>query len=326
MDWSDRDVIAIKNLSLPHPVLAPDAWSFTPSALANNTPATMKAQPATVSMELVLKPQSFANAACDDTVNPAHTVHYGEVSKAVRANSFEGQDVFDVLLQMAGVIGDRKAVTDANISISLSKGSMTGQSTLITHTLEGFERDVGHMKKGDILVSSGSLVVTGIPLTCLIGVNANERTGKQPLLLDYHVRFEGDGQVGGEKPGRRGFERWANRNDSISAALAIETYLREVGIHSRETQACACKIERVIDHRLANVESQIIESTSFETLESLIEFAYSQLRRQLLDEQLPGATIRIKLSKPRAIIFADAPTVEIQRTVPLNKLQQNIGI
>lgn len=70
------------------------------------------------------------------------------------------------------------------------------------------------------------------------------------------------------------------------------------------------------DGSCANSEKQIIEKTSFETLESLIEFAYSELRRLILDKKLPGATIRIMLSKPRAIIFADAPSVEIQRTVP----------
>jgi hypothetical protein len=74
--------------------------------------------------------------------------------------------------------------------------------------------------------------------------------------------------------------------------------------------------------RFADEREQIIEKTSFETLESLIEFAYSELRRQLLDENLPGASFRLQIAKPRAIIFADAPSVEIHRTVPLNELQR----
>jgi dihydroneopterin aldolase len=319
MDWGDRDLIArdvisFKNLSLPHPVLAPDAWSFTPSALASKTSTTLKAQPATVSMELLLKPQSFENAARDDSVNPVHTVHYGELSKAVRAKCFDGQGLDDVLRTIASLVADRPAVTSATVTIGLPKGSMTGQSTSIVKKLIRFH---GDPMKGAMIVTSGTLAVTGIPLTCLIGVNANERTGKQPLILDYRVRFEAEGQTDDESTGAE-----ANRGGRLSAAFAIETYLREVSRRERENGKHSFMIKFVIDYPFTNGENQIIEKTSFETLESLIEFAYSELRREILDEHLPGATVSMMLSKPRAIIFADAPTVEIHRIVPVAQLQQ----
>lgn len=61
---------------------------------------------------------------------------------------------------------------------------------------------------------------------------------------------------------------------------------------------------------------QIIEATSFETLESLAEHTVKLLREQLLDEAMPGGRVRLRLSKPRAIVFADAPAVEIVREIP----------
>nr|POE99514.1 putative utp--glucose-1-phosphate uridylyltransferase [Quercus suber] len=68
--------------------------------------------------------------------------------------------------------------------------------------------------------------------------------------------------------------------------------------------------------RLERVLVQIIEATSFETLESLAEHTIQQLRENLLNERLPGVQVRLRLAKPRAIVFADAPAVEVVRQVP----------
>ena len=58
---------------------------------------------------------------------------------------------------------------------------------------------------------------------------------------------------------------------------------------------------------------QIIQETSFETLESLANFTIKQLQDELLDQATPGARVRLRLEKPRAIAFADAPAVEVTR-------------
>lgn len=59
-----------------------------------------------------------------------------------------------------------------------------------------------------------------------------------------------------------------------------------------------------------------MERTSFETLETLIEYLFSELRKSTLDENLPGAEFHLRIAKPRAIAFADAPVVEIVREIP----------
>ncbi|KAF2488256.1 hypothetical protein BU16DRAFT_553943 [Lophium mytilinum] len=57
---------------------------------------------------------------------------------------------------------------------------------------------------------------------------------------------------------------------------------------------------------------QTIESSSFETLESLATQVVADLRKEMypVDE---GADIRLRLEKPMAVPFADAPSIEIYR-------------
>jgi dihydroneopterin aldolase len=314
---SQRDVITIENLVLPHPIAGPDAWSFTRSTLASKVPPTVKSQSATVSLRLLLRPESFVNAARDDTVNPEHTVHYGELSKAIRTKNHEGQTLHEVFVMLALIVADLPAVEEAMLDIHLPKGSMFGSKVQVAQRLERL--DQGPMK-GSLAVKSGRLLVAGLPMACLIGVNANERTGKQPLIVEYDVDYEGTGIIGGEDTGVGVAGVPGNRTARLLAAFSIESYLFEVSPRRMLLKGVA-----VLAHstcRFADEREQIIEKTSFETLESLIEFAYSELRRQLLDENLPGASFRLQIAKPRAIIFADAPSVEIHRTVPLNELQR----
>lgn len=61
---------------------------------------------------------------------------------------------------------------------------------------------------------------------------------------------------------------------------------------------------------------KIVQDTSFETLETLADFTVVQLRKKMLDEVLPGTRVHLKIEKPRAIAWADAPAVEVVRDVP----------
>jgi dihydroneopterin aldolase len=56
---------------------------------------------------------------------------------------------------------------------------------------------------------------------------------------------------------------------------------------------------------------QIISITSYETLESLLAWVVQELR--LKEDQ--AAWIRLRMEKPLAVPFADAPAVEITRPV-----------
>ena len=59
---------------------------------------------------------------------------------------------------------------------------------------------------------------------------------------------------------------------------------------------------------------QIVSATEYETLESLLAFVVQELRSKFFDkEEDQGAYIRLRMEKPMAVPFADAPAVEITR-------------
>lgn len=68
---------------------------------------------------------------------------------------------------------------------------------------------------------------------------------------------------------------------------------------------------------------KIIQDTSFETLETLADFTVLQLRKKMLDSALPGTRVQLRVEKPRAIAWADAPAVEVLRDVP-SKRSSNV--
>ena len=48
----------------------------------------------------------------------------------------------------------------------------------------------------------------------------------------------------------------------------------------------------------------------------MIEYTVTELRTRVLDREFPGAILRLKMEKPRAIAWADAPGLEVVRQVP----------
>lgn len=47
-----------------------------------------------------------------------------------------------------------------------------------------------------------------------------------------------------------------------------------------------------------------------------MEHMVSELRREVLDTSFPGSQLHLRIAKPRAIAFADAPVVDIIRDIP----------
>lgn len=64
----------------------------------------------------------------------------------------------------------------------------------------------------------------------------------------------------------------------------------------------------------AHSRLQIIKPTTFETLETLADHTAKLLQEEFLATRFPqGCILRLAISKPRAIPFADAPAVEVVR-------------
>ncbi|OCL02078.1 hypothetical protein AOQ84DRAFT_305424 [Glonium stellatum] len=65
--------------------------------------------------------------------------------------------------------------------------------------------------------------------------------------------------------------------------------------------------------RVEQLLTKAIEESSFETLESLATKVVSQLMDDFVRPFSPGANIRLRVTKPMAVPFADAPSIEIFR-------------
>ncbi|PSN65107.1 hypothetical protein BS50DRAFT_555499 [Corynespora cassiicola Philippines] len=67
--------------------------------------------------------------------------------------------------------------------------------------------------------------------------------------------------------------------------------------------------------KLEGVVTKAISDSSFETLESLSTMVVSELRKNFFGPGDEGAHIRLRVEKPLAVPFADAPAIEISRPV-----------
>jgi dihydroneopterin aldolase len=61
---------------------------------------------------------------------------------------------------------------------------------------------------------------------------------------------------------------------------------------------------------------QLISDSSFQTIESLLAWLVDELREKFFTKEADDdAWIRLRIAKPHAVPFADAPAVEIMRPV-----------
>lgn len=65
--------------------------------------------------------------------------------------------------------------------------------------------------------------------------------------------------------------------------------------------------------KVEQILTKAIEESSFETLESLATTVVAQLMNGFVHSFSPGANIRLRVTKPMAVPFADAPAIEIFR-------------
>lgn len=163
------DVISIKSLALPHPITLPDNWDK----------AQKKPQPALLNIKLTLAQNSFKSAASGDQLNQ-QTVHYGELSKAIRKVSVDGQDLTQVFTKVSNVFAQYTAIQQWQCEVCLPKGSMFGTQLRVNLA---WSTTVPEQQA----LNSWAWVVEGISVPCLIGVNANERTGRQPVIVEFEI-------------------------------------------------------------------------------------------------------------------------------------------
>jgi hypothetical protein len=58
---------------------------------------------------------------------------------------------------------------------------------------------------------------------------------------------------------------------------------------------------------------QIIEKTDFETLETLVEHTFKELRLVFERRGIKPSVVHLRFEKPCAVPFADAPVIEVHQ-------------
>ncbi|KAK5679066.1 hypothetical protein LTS10_008722 [Elasticomyces elasticus] len=182
----NQDIISVKNLQLPAGVVAPDVWGKP------------KEQPALLTITLVLN-GGFASAASKDALDGS-TIHYGELSKRIRSACGErGQTSGDVSAHAERVVcemarkGEGKFIVARSvIEVNLPKASMYGDGATLINTTE-------YDGAGRAQAAQCVFVVKEVKLMLLVGVNAYERTAKQPIIasLWLYMGESADGKGSG---------------------------------------------------------------------------------------------------------------------------------
>lgn len=174
----DQTAVSVANLQLPSGAIAPNIW------------LEAKEQPAVVGVKLWLR-GSFASAASKDALDDS-TVHYGELSKRVRAAcaSDEGQrTALDAAFQAAEHMarkqkaeGEWFVASRIAVKLTLPKASAFGSALAMNETRTYDER-------GARVGGFRTFYCQDLKVPTLIGVNAYERKGRQPVVVNFSVDF-----------------------------------------------------------------------------------------------------------------------------------------
>ena len=266
--------VSVKNLQLPYGIVAPNVWG------------NHKEQPALVTVVLHLN-QGFTSAASKDALDE-NTIHYGELSKQIRAACTSNQTIANVLSKTKGIIsklGTRKdgsfKVSLSAINVELPKASMSGQSISLAFMSR-------HDNSGHETMSWMVFAVRDVKIMTLIGVNDYERTGSQPVVANLELSM-----VGTEP--HRTPNQWP-----IEGLFKLERTLTNV-----------CFRTFHLTGHFTHSTSQIIQDSSFETLEALADTVMKQLEKEVPTEGLSDISSSLRLGKPKAVVFAEAAEVQV---------------
>lgn len=173
---TSADCIHVKNIQLSSPVSAPDVWG------------NLKEQPALVSVHLSLT-KGFSTASDADKLDDS-TIHYGNLTKRIRSNCGQDCTTLDQVLAatesaihgLALKTNDNFIVARSAVEVHLPKASMLGTEVLITST-------TSYDQTGKSCDVTRIFSVKDVTIPTLIGVNAYERTMKQPLVVSFTLQY-----------------------------------------------------------------------------------------------------------------------------------------
>jgi dihydroneopterin aldolase len=254
-------VVSVHNLQLPSGAIAPNIW------------LERKEQPALASVSLWLR-NSFTSAASQDALDDS-TVHYGELSKKVRAGCTgeEGQrSALEAVLQAAEHMarkpkpdGDKFVAKRIAAKVTLPKASAFGDALTLSEVRTYDER-------GSKTGGFRTFACKNLKVPTLIGVNAYERKGRQPLVVDFALDFDSE------------MYESLSSEQHMDVLFPIERELVEV---------------RTLIHPHAR---NVCDANTFDKLRSVFE-----------QRSVKSSVVHLRFEKPCAVPFADAPVIEVHQ-------------
>ncbi|EMC99811.1 hypothetical protein BAUCODRAFT_64347 [Baudoinia panamericana UAMH 10762] len=243
-----------------------------------------KEQPALLSIRIQMADPGFSSAASQDKVN-ASTIHYGELSKRIRkgcadhADTNAGLKWQDVGFTVQSTLSDMGRKAEGAFSVANAVVELNlPKASMYSESGISLLTVTDYDATGKATVSQRAFVLNNSRCMVLVGVNAYERQARQP----------------------------------VEASLTCFLLSPNKGADSSSDAAFDMESLFAIDRLLA----EFLQDTFFETLEALAEATMQSLQEHLLIRKAPGSHVRLRLKKPRAIAFADAPSVEVWRKTP----------
>lgn len=184
LDEEDRDatIISIKGLRLDS-VSVPNIWG------------DIKPQPAFLDISIHLR-NSFNSAASLDALDDS-TIHYGELAKKIRAACpADEPNVLEAACRAAYSMAKKERTGQfiaslISVELVLPKASAYG-SALSLRDITSYDAE------GYVCYPKREFTCKGLRIMTLIGVNAYERRGKQPLVVDLSIEQLGESDLGSQ--------------------------------------------------------------------------------------------------------------------------------
>lgn len=238
-----------------------------------------KKQRALVSVTVTLA-NEFASAASTDSVDGS-TIHYGTLSKAIQAQfDSPGSNWISASELSNSIIATANKVAKATPIYGITTDVFFVKGSMFGDGA-GQVFSVRNRSEG---LHSNAMYLKDVRIPCVIGVNSNERLQKQPVVVNLWV-------------------------DCIDAARADDYAKVESVLFKVKPLALPAYGE------LTDVW-QVISESSFQTLESLLPRVIDELKEKVFIEDKDKDTwIKLRIEKPLAVPFADAPAVEMSRPV-----------
>jgi len=282
---ASKDRISVRNLKVNNLRVSKDQWNRTTNC-----------QPVHISVKLFLTKPIDSAAAQDNLDNS--TVNYGTLSKSIlNALQKPPQEHF-TLFQLASLVRNTTIQTRqghaegaAEYDIFLPKAVLQAEGAGLRE-LTYFEADP------PLAEITRVLYIRNLHIDCIVGLNDHERLAKQPVVVNIEIDLV--------------------RKDLCDEHGRLAKLISDVSIFN------FADLPPLNQPTNLSLGKTIVDG-EFKTLETLVIKVIDTLQTDFFTQGKDDASIiKLKVEKPMAVTFADAPALEVIRSAKLPVEPSNI--